>query len=51
MFAGITPGGFLGTMIGRTRLLPMMAFVFLWTTIVYDAITYWSWSTHGWLHI
>ncbi|KAI8840803.1 ammonium transporter 1 [Chytriomyces cf. hyalinus JEL632] len=50
MFAGITPGLFLGAVIGRIRLLPMMFFVFLWTTIVYDPITYWSWSTHGWLH-
>ncbi|KAJ3076287.1 hypothetical protein HDU98_004586 [Podochytrium sp. JEL0797] len=50
MFACITPGLLIGGVAGRMRLLPTMVFVFLWTTIVYDPIAYWSWSSNGWLH-
>ncbi|KAJ3008661.1 UNVERIFIED_CONTAM: hypothetical protein HDU68_003002 [Siphonaria sp. JEL0065] len=50
MFACITPGLFVGGVAGRMRLLPMMVFVFIWTTIVYDPIAYWNWSANGWLH-
>ncbi|ORY47879.1 Rh-like protein/ammonium transporter [Rhizoclosmatium globosum] len=50
MFACITPGLLIGGIAGRMRLLPMMIFVFLWTTIVYDPIAYWTWSSNGWLH-
>ncbi|KAI8620089.1 ammonium transporter AmtB-like domain-containing protein [Chytriomyces sp. MP71] len=50
MFAAITPGLAIGAVAGRMRLLPMMIFVFLWTTIVYDPIAYWSWSGNGFLH-
>ncbi|KAI9338805.1 ammonium transporter AmtB-like domain-containing protein [Obelidium mucronatum] len=50
MFACITPGLFIGGVAGRMRLLPMMVFVLLWTTFVYDPIAYWSWSANGWLH-
>ncbi|KAI8824675.1 ammonium transporter [Chytriomyces cf. hyalinus JEL632] len=51
MFAAITPGLAIGAVAGRMRLLPMMVFVFLWTTIVYDPIAYWTWSGLGWLHV
>ncbi|KAJ3011731.1 UNVERIFIED_CONTAM: hypothetical protein HDU68_001545 [Siphonaria sp. JEL0065] len=51
MFACITPGLFIGAVVGRIRMLPMMVFVFLWTTIVYDPIAYWNWSADGWLHV
>ncbi|KAJ3295625.1 hypothetical protein HDU79_008814 [Rhizoclosmatium sp. JEL0117] len=50
MFAAITPGLLIGGVAGRLRLIPMMVFVFLWTTIVYDQIAYWNWSVSGWLH-
>ncbi|KAI9338806.1 ammonium transporter AmtB-like domain-containing protein [Obelidium mucronatum] len=50
MFACITPGLFIGAVAGRLRMLPMMIFVLIWTTIVYDPIAYWNWSAHGWLH-
>jgi Amt family ammonium transporter len=26
-----------------------MIFIFIWTTIVYDPVTYWTWGAHGWL--
>ncbi|KAJ3022116.1 UNVERIFIED_CONTAM: hypothetical protein HDU68_009315 [Siphonaria sp. JEL0065] len=41
MFACITPGLFIGAVVGRIRMLPMM---------VYDPIAYWNWSANGWLH-
>ncbi|KAJ3075113.1 hypothetical protein HDU98_009182 [Podochytrium sp. JEL0797] len=50
MFACITPGLLIGGVAGRMRLVPMMVFVFLWTTLVYDPIAYWNWSANGWLH-
>ncbi|KAJ3076288.1 hypothetical protein HDU98_004587 [Podochytrium sp. JEL0797] len=50
MFACITPGLLIGGVAGRMRLLPTIVFVFLWTTIVYDFIAYWNWSSNGWLH-
>ena len=33
----------------RTRFLPAMIYVFLWTTLVYDFSAYWSWADHGWI--
>ncbi|KAJ3295610.1 hypothetical protein HDU79_008799 [Rhizoclosmatium sp. JEL0117] len=49
MFAAITPGLAIGGVCGRLRLFPLMVFVFVWTTLVYDPIAYWSWSFNGWL--
>ncbi|KAI8619027.1 amt family ammonium transporter [Chytriomyces sp. MP71] len=50
MFAAIAPGQAIGAVAGRMRFMPMMIFVALWTTIVYDPIAYWSWSENGFLH-
>ncbi|KAI8841202.1 ammonium transporter [Chytriomyces cf. hyalinus JEL632] len=50
MFAAITPGLFVGATAGRMKLVPTLILVFLWTTIVYDPVTYWVWSSNGWLH-
>lgn len=33
----------------RGRLLPMLAFLFLWSAIVYSPVTYWIWNKNGWL--
>lgn len=33
----------------RGRLLPMLVFVFLWSAIVYNPVTYWVWNMNGWL--
>jgi Amt family ammonium transporter len=30
-------------------MLPAIVFVFIWTTVVYDPIAYWSWNANGWL--
>ncbi|OMJ22362.1 Ammonium transporter 1, partial [Smittium culicis] len=49
MFAGITPALSIGSVSERVRILPTMIFFFLWTTIVYDFIAYWMWSTDGFL--
>ncbi|KAJ3004808.1 UNVERIFIED_CONTAM: hypothetical protein HDU68_004886 [Siphonaria sp. JEL0065] len=50
MFAGITPGLYLGATAGRMKMFPTMVFVFLWSTIVYDPVVYWVWASNGWLH-
>lgn len=33
----------------RGRLIPMLVFLFLWSAIVYNPVTYWVWNSHGWL--
>ncbi len=27
-----------------------LVFLFVWSTLVYDIIAYWTWSGNGWLH-
>ena len=48
-FAGIAAALIFGSVAERVRIIPAMAFVFVWTTLVYDPITYWTWSWRGWL--
>jgi Amt family ammonium transporter len=38
----------IGALAERGRLGPALAFVFIWTTIVYDPIAYWTWNKNGW---
>ena len=38
----ITPAIMFGSVCERIRFVPAMMFVFIWTTIVYDPITYWT---------
>lgn len=33
----------------RGRYLPMIIFIFIWTTVVYDPVAYWHWNPNGWL--
>lgn len=33
----------------RGRLLPLLVFLFLWSAIVYNPVTYWFWNRNGWL--
>lgn len=40
---------FPGAIAERGRLLPMLVFIFFWSCIVYNPVTYWFWSPHGWL--
>jgi len=48
MFAAITPALAIGAAAERARVVPMLVFVFVWTTLVYDVIASWSWSKNGW---
>ena len=38
-----------GSVPERTRFVPAVVFVLIWTTFVYDIIAYWSWADHGWI--
>jgi Amt family ammonium transporter len=40
-----------GAVAERGRLLPCVIFMFIWTTVVYDAIACWTWNPSGWLYI
>lgn len=33
----------------RGRVMPMLVFVFLWSAIIYNPVTYWFWNKNGWL--
>ncbi|KAL0958506.1 hypothetical protein HGRIS_000648 [Hohenbuehelia grisea] len=48
MFACITPALAIGGIAERGRLGPLMVFVFVWSTLVYDPIACWTWNTNGW---
>ncbi|KAJ4486117.1 ammonium transporter [Lentinula aciculospora] len=48
MFAAITPMLALGAVSERGRLGPCIAFVFIWSTLVYDPIACWTWNSNGW---
>lgn len=50
MFASITPALAIGAVADRGRILPALVFIFIWTTIVYDPIAYWTWNGNGWLY-
>ena len=44
MFAQITPALISGAVIGRMKFKTYCVFVFIWTTLVYDALAHWMWS-------
>jgi Amt family ammonium transporter len=48
MFAAITPMIAIGAVAERSHLGPLLVFVFVWSTVVYDAIACWTWNPHGW---
>lgn len=48
MFAAITPMIALGGFAERAHLGPLLFFVFVWSTLVYDPIACWTWNTNGW---
>ncbi|KAI2641416.1 ammonium transporter [Hypomontagnella submonticulosa] len=48
MFAAITPALAIGAAVDRARILPCIVFMFVWATIVYDPIAYWTWNANGW---
>jgi len=51
MFAIITPMIAIGAVAERGRLGPLLVFVFVWSTVVYDPIANWTWNTNGWSFI
>jgi len=48
MFAAITPMIAIGGFAERAHLGPLLFFVFVWSTLVYDPIACWTWNTKGW---
>ncbi|KAJ2627690.1 hypothetical protein H4R22_004275 [Coemansia sp. RSA 1290] len=50
MFAALTPALALGGAAERIRVFPVILFCFIWTTLVYDPIAYWSWAPNGWMN-
>jgi len=48
MFAAITVALAVGAIAERGRLGPTLVFMFLWSTLVYDFIAYWTWNSNGW---
>ncbi|KAF6756447.1 ammonium transporter [Ephemerocybe angulata] len=48
MFACITAALAVGAIAERGRLGPVLVFIFIWTTIVYDPIACWTWNAKGW---
>ncbi|KAK6540378.1 hypothetical protein TWF694_009179 [Orbilia ellipsospora] len=50
MFAAFTMAVVAAATAQRGRTVPFMVFTFLWTTLVYDFIVFWSWNNNGWLN-
>lgn len=48
-FATVTVAIIFGAVAERVRIIPAFLFVFAWTTLIYDPVSYWTWSKHGWL--
>lgn len=49
MFAIITAAIISGSIAERMRFPAFLAFIALWTTIVYDPLAHWVWGADGWL--
>ena len=50
MFAAITVALISGALVERIRFHVYVIFAAAWTTLVYDPLAHWVWSTDGWLH-
>ncbi|KAF8960444.1 ammonium transporter AmtB-like domain-containing protein [Flammula alnicola] len=48
MFAAVTAAIAIGAIAERGRPGPVLVFVFIWTTLVYDPIACWTWNKIGW---
>jgi len=46
MFAIITPALIVGALTERMKFASFLIFMFIWTTLVYDPIVHWMWSTY-----
>ena len=49
MFAIITPALIIGAFADRMKFTTFIAFILLWTTLVYDPIAHWVWGVGGWI--
>jgi Amt family ammonium transporter len=49
MFAVITPALISGAFAERMKFSSYLAFVLLWSTLVYDPVAHWVWADGGWL--
>lgn len=49
MFAAITAAVISGSFAERMRFPAFLIFMLLWSTLVYDPIAHWVWSSNGWL--
>jgi Amt family ammonium transporter len=49
MFAVITPALISGAFAERMKFSAYIAFVLLWSTLVYDPVAHWVWADGGWL--
>jgi len=43
-FAMLTPAIILGSVPDRLRFAPALLFIFIWATVVYDPVAYWTWG-------
>ena len=41
----------IGAVAERGRLGPLLVFVFVWSTLVYDPIACWTWNPNGWAYV
>lgn len=48
-FATVTVAIIFGSVVERIRLLPSLIFMFIWTTVIYDPVAYWTWGYRGWI--
>lgn len=48
MFSCITVALATGAVAERGRMLPCVIFMFIWSTVIYDAIACWTWNPSGW---
>jgi len=48
MFSALTVALVTGAVAERGRMLPCVVFMFIWSTVVYDAIACWTWNPNGW---
>ena len=50
MFAVITPALISGAFAERMKFSAYLAFILLWSTLVYDPVAHWVWADGGWLY-
>lgn len=48
MLACLTAALLVGSIADRARIVPLVVFIFIWSTVVYDPIACWTWNRNGW---